>query len=66
MGSAFSFCALFSDRFRTADPAFNADFAIHGIRLGEPVIDRGPQSVQRDFSLTIPFCARDLSAAKSA
>ena len=56
MGSlSFLRLLLIGHRFRFTDPAFDTDFAVHGVRLRESVVDRGPQSVQRDLPFTIPF-----------
>src|SRR5580692_4567913 len=48
------------------DPGLDADDAVGGVRLGETVVDVGPQRVQRQTALEIPLGTRDLVAVQTA
>src|SRR5579864_4161489 len=54
------------EHFTLEDPHLDADDAISGAGLGEPVVDVGAERVQRDASLAIPLRARDLRAVQAA
>src|SRR5208283_3438328 len=49
-----------------ADPALDADLAVHGLGLGESVVDVLAQGVERNPALALPFAARDVGAAEAA
>src|SRR3989454_2988199 len=48
------------------DPHLHADLPVGRAALGKPVVDAGPQRVQRQLTLEVPFGARDLGAAQPA
>src|SRR5467141_1527654 len=48
------------------DPHLAADLAVGGLRLGEAVVDVGPERVQGDAPFAVPLVARHLRAAQAA
>src|SRR5882672_10215183 len=48
------------------DPHLAADLAVGGLRLGEAVVDVGPQGVEGDAPFAVPLVARHLRAAQAA
>src|SRR5688572_18693797 len=48
------------------DPALDADLPVGGPRFGEPIVDVGPQRVQRELPLQVPFRAGDLGSSQAS
>src|ERR1700733_14782255 len=47
------------------DPHLDADDAVGGMRLRQPVVDIGTEGVQRDAALAVPLSARDFRAVEA-
>src|SRR5512145_2157233 len=51
--------------FALEDEDLDPDDAVGGLRLGETVVDVGPQGVQRHTALTVPLGTAHLRSAKT-
>src|SRR5690348_10409407 len=64
--SAFSRLFLAGKDLAAEDPGLDPDYAVRGLGFGETVRDIGPQGLQRNTSLAVPFSARYFSSAEAS